>query len=58
MHRNFFGDRLGITLAGTGEPVSTSCVAFGLERWLSVLTRRFGDWERASAAVERALAAE
>ncbi|GHH00333.1 hypothetical protein [Streptomyces rubradiris] len=58
VHRNFFGDRLGITLAGTGEPVFTSCVAFGLERWLSVLTRRFGDWERASAAVERALAAE
>ncbi|WP_225098622.1 hypothetical protein [Streptomyces sp. CoH27] len=58
VHRNFFGDRLGITLAGTGEPVFTSCVAFGLERWLSALTRHFGDWERASAAVERALAAE
>ncbi|MEU2309878.1 hypothetical protein [Streptomyces misionensis] len=50
-HRNFFGDRCSITLAGTGEPASTSCVAFGLERWLSALTRRYGTWAAATEAV-------
>ncbi|MFF2806301.1 hypothetical protein ACFVT2_03800 [Streptomyces sp. NPDC058000] len=56
-HRNFFGDRCGITLAGFGGPAFTSCVAFGLERWLSALTRRHGSWDAATAAVERARAA-
>ena len=32
-HEQFFGDAFDITLA-TGEPASTACVAFGLERWL------------------------
>jgi hypothetical protein len=58
VHRNFFGERCRITLVDTGEPAFTSCVAFGLERWLSALSRHFGDWERASAAVEQALAAD
>lgn len=40
VHRNFFGDRCSITVAGTGEAASTSCVAFGLERWVSVLAQR------------------
>jgi seryl-tRNA synthetase len=40
-HRNFFAERCGIT-TGTGEPAFTSCVAFGLERWLSALTAQFG----------------
>ncbi|MFR9793369.1 hypothetical protein ACL07V_32650 [Streptomyces sp. MB22_4] len=53
-HRNFFGDRCSITLAGTGEPASTSCVAFGLERWLSALTRRHGSWAAAADAVRAA----
>ncbi|MER6334056.1 class-II aminoacyl-tRNA synthetase family protein [Streptomyces sp. NPDC001034] len=53
-HRNFFGDRCSITLAGTGEPASTSCVAFGLERWLSALTRRHGSWAAAAEAVRAA----
>ncbi|UWW96087.1 hypothetical protein GO605_19465 [Streptomyces murinus] len=53
-HRNFFGDRCSITLAGTGEPASTSCVAFGLERWLSALTRRYGSWAAATDAVHAA----
>jgi len=53
-HRNFFGDRCSITLADTGGPVFTSCVAFGLERWLSALTRRHGSWEAATEAVTRA----
>ncbi len=32
-HEHFFGDAFGITLE-TGEPASSGCVAFGLERWL------------------------
>lgn len=58
VHRNFFGERCRIALADTGGPAFTSCVAFGLERWLSALSRHFGDWERATAAVEQALAAD
>ncbi|MEV8628199.1 hypothetical protein [Streptomyces sp. NPDC051079] len=50
-HRNFFGDRCDITLDSTGSPAFTSCVAFGLERWLSALTRRHGSWESATQAV-------
>ncbi|MGW5421333.1 hypothetical protein [Streptomyces sp. NPDC003943] len=50
-HRNFFGDRCDITLESTGGPAFTSCVAFGLERWLSALTRRHGSWETATEAV-------
>ncbi|MGK4584060.1 hypothetical protein [Kitasatospora sp. HPMI-4] len=51
VHRNFFGERCDISLAESGEPVFTSCVAFGLERWLSALTRRHGSWQAATAAV-------
>lgn len=50
-HRNFFGERCDITLARSGTPVFTSCVAFGLERWLSALTQRHGSWEAATDAV-------
>ncbi|MGW6418395.1 hypothetical protein [Streptomyces sp. NPDC055055] len=50
-HRNFFGDRCDITLESTGGPAFTSCVAFGLERWLSALTRRHGGWEAATRVV-------
>jgi seryl-tRNA synthetase len=32
-HERFFGEAFGITLA-TGEPASSACIAFGLERWL------------------------
>ena len=32
-HEQFFGEAFGITLT-TGEPASSGCVAFGLERWL------------------------
>ncbi|UYQ60611.1 hypothetical protein [Streptomyces peucetius] len=55
-HRNFFGDRCSISLADTGGPAFTSCVAFGLERWLSALTRRHGDWAAATEAVRTAVA--
>jgi len=54
VHRNFFGERCRITHAGTGEPVFTSCVAFGLERWLSVLLGRFGSYRAAAAALRDA----
>ncbi|MFF9194932.1 hypothetical protein ACF09L_06980 [Streptomyces sp. NPDC014779] len=50
-HRNFFGDRCDITLESSGGPAFTSCVAFGLERWLSALTRRHGSWAAATEAV-------
>ncbi|WP_067709255.1 hypothetical protein [Nocardia yamanashiensis] len=50
-HRNFFGDRARIRHAG--DAVHTSCVAFGLERWIHALDRRYdGDWAAAAAAVE------
>ncbi len=32
-HETFFGTAFGIRLA-SGEPASTGCIAFGLERWL------------------------
>lgn len=41
-HRNFFGERCEIRLPD-GGPAFTSCVAFGLERWLAALRDRFGD---------------
>ncbi|MFI6165529.1 hypothetical protein ACIBCN_01965 [Nocardia sp. NPDC051052] len=49
-HRNFFGERCSI-LAGDGT-AHTSCLAFGLERWVHTLTERFGDTDAALAAVE------
>jgi hypothetical protein len=56
-HRNFFGERCGIKISGKDEHAYTSCVAFGLERWLSVLTDRYnGDLGRALDAVNGALA--
>ncbi|WP_328379647.1 hypothetical protein OHB13_33740 [Streptomyces sp. NBC_00440] len=54
-HRNFFGDRCSISLAD-GGPAFTICVAFGLERWLSALTRRHGNWAAATDAVRTAVA--
>lgn len=35
-HERYFGDAFGI-LAGDGDVASSSCVAFGLERWLLAL---------------------
>ncbi|MFD9792202.1 hypothetical protein ACFWXK_14765 [Streptomyces sp. NPDC059070] len=57
VHRNFFGERCRITLADTGQAVHTSCAAFGLERWLSVLYARHGGWDAAVEAVAEAGAA-
>lgn len=49
-HRNFFGERCSIQ-AGDGT-AHTSCLAFGLERWVYALTDRFGSAAAALAAVE------
>ncbi|MES4890687.1 hypothetical protein [Streptomyces sp. NPDC096012] len=49
-HRNFFGERCSISLPD-GSPASTSCLAFGLERWVHALTARFGDARSAAEAV-------
>ncbi len=57
-HRNFFGERCHIRLAAdtdsNPEYAYTSCVAFGLERWLSVLIDLHGNAVRALAAVRAA----
>ena len=53
-HRNFFGERCHIRLAGAEGYAYTSCVAFGLERWLAVLLDTFGTAPRALAAVRDA----
>ncbi|MEU2835911.1 hypothetical protein ABZ776_02110 [Streptomyces sp. NPDC007076] len=55
-HRNFFGERCRIRLAGEPGHVFTGCVAFGLERWLAVLTERFGGAAPALEAVSDAAA--
>lgn len=49
-HRNFFGERCGIALPD-GTPASTSCSAFGLERWVHTLITRFGDARTATTAL-------
>lgn len=49
-HRNFFGERCSIQV---GEVTAhTSCLAFGLERWVHTLTERFGSAAAALSAVE------
>ncbi|WP_329172229.1 MULTISPECIES: hypothetical protein [unclassified Streptomyces] len=49
-HRNFFGERCAIQV--NGESAHTSCLAFGLERWVHTLTERFGSTAAAVTAVE------
>jgi seryl-tRNA synthetase len=49
-HRNFFGERCAIQVAG--DTAHTSCLAFGLERWVHTLTEHFGSAEAALTAVE------
>lgn len=49
-HRNFFGERCSIQ-AGD-DTAHTSCLAFGLERWVHTLTEKFGSPDAALAAVE------
>lgn len=52
-HRNFFGERCGITIGG--ETAFSGCVAFGVERWIHALVTHFGEAEAAAAALESAL---
>ncbi len=54
LHRNFFGERCAIALPD-GGPAFTSCVAFGLERWVYALEQRFaGDFAAATSALRDA----
>ncbi|MGH3793853.1 MAG: hypothetical protein ACRDSP_03080 [Pseudonocardiaceae bacterium] len=53
-HRNFFGERCRITTGSDDGLAFTSCVAFGLERWVSVLVDRHGSAEQALEEVRRA----
>ncbi|MFJ1590699.1 aminoacyl--tRNA ligase-related protein [Kitasatospora albolonga] len=45
-HRNFFGERLGIT-AGEHGTVYSACVAFGMERWVHAMVLAHGSAEQA-----------
>jgi hypothetical protein len=54
-HRNFFGERCRITTDGDGGTAFTSCVAFGLERWVSVLVAAHGSAPRALETVRHAV---
>ncbi|MFF7357251.1 MULTISPECIES: aminoacyl--tRNA ligase-related protein [Streptomyces] len=53
-HRNFFGERCDIRVEQErGQATAhTSCLAFGLERWVHTLTERFGGTDAAVRAVE------
>ncbi|KJK56561.1 hypothetical protein [Saccharothrix sp. ST-888] len=54
-HRNFFGERCNIRRLDGDEYAYTSCVAFGLERWLSVLLDLHGgDAQQALESVKSA----
>ncbi len=55
-HRNFFGERCDIRLASGDAYAFTSCVAFGLERWLSVLLDLHGGDARQALESVRAAA--
>jgi seryl-tRNA synthetase len=52
VHRNFFGERCAIRLAD-GTFAFTSCVAFGLERWLHALLDKFDEPAAAIDALAR-----
>jgi hypothetical protein len=53
-HHTFFGEGCCLSLP-SGGPGATSCVGFGIERWLHALAVHFdGDWDRTQGAVEKA----
>jgi seryl-tRNA synthetase len=52
-HRNFFGERCGITFGG--ECAFSGCVAFGVERWIHMMLQHYGDAALATAALDAAL---
>ncbi|TNH29626.1 hypothetical protein FHG89_11500 [Micromonospora orduensis] len=51
-HRNFFGERCDIT-DEAGAPIHTSCVGFGLERWIAALLDSGRSAEEALALVRQ-----
>jgi seryl-tRNA synthetase len=54
-HRNFFGERCAIGVSGSEDHAFTSCVAFGLERWVAVLNTLYdGDLAEAARHVRAA----
>jgi hypothetical protein len=53
-HRNYFGRKFDISLGDA--PIHSSCVAFGLERWIAMLRERFGEPGRARTALADLLA--
>lgn len=52
IHRNYFGEKFNITM--DGDFATTSCVAFGLERWLQMLKDTFKTPDRALSALDGA----
>lgn len=44
-HRNYFGEKFDIKLHD--QPINTSCVAFGLERWMAMFRDEFQTPDRA-----------
>ncbi|WP_052863981.1 aminoacyl--tRNA ligase-related protein [Streptomyces niger] len=53
-HRNFFGERLGISFAA--ESAYSGCLAFGVERWVHALLQVHGDARRALVAINESAA--
>lgn len=51
-HGSFFGERCQINLANSTQSIFTSCVAFGLERWLFALYRHYGNWHDPIETIE------
>ncbi|MER5950419.1 aminoacyl--tRNA ligase-related protein [Streptomyces sp. NPDC001904] len=51
-HRNFFGERLGIS-AGTHGSAFSACVAFGVERWVHAMILTHGSAENALDVLDR-----
>lgn len=49
-HRNYFGTKFNISL--DGEAANTSCVAFGVERWISMFISFFNTPETAMKKLE------
>ncbi len=46
-HRNYFGDKFSISYSGVSA--NTSCIAFGMERWIAMYSDVFGDSQTALA---------
>jgi hypothetical protein len=52
-HRNFFGERLGISFGD--ESAYSGCLAFGVERWVHALLQVHGDAQRALVAIHESV---